>query len=134
MPLRCQQSPVTIGQLLYELRCPDHFANLSPSIVGILRVFLCITLMAEICGDCVLGITGGICPVSRCCKRLLNGPCGGSTNGKCEISKEIDCAWQLVIDRLEALGRLDDYEKIQPIKDWSKDRAGGPRSFKLEDF
>ena len=51
-----------------------------------------------------------------------------------EISKELDCAWQLVIDRLEALGRLDDYEKVQPIKDWSKDRSGGPRSFKLEDF
>lgn len=88
----------------------------------------------QACGDCVLGVTGGVCPVSRCCKRLFNGPCGGSSDGKCEISKEIDCAWQLVVDRLEALGRLDDYEKVAPIKDWSKDRAGGPRSFKLEDF
>jgi ferredoxin len=88
----------------------------------------------QACGDCVLGLTGGVCPVSRCAKRLLNGPCGGSTNGKCEISKDTECAWQLVIDRLEALGRLDDYEKVQPIKDWSKDRAGGPRTFKLEDF
>ncbi|MCB2216465.1 methylenetetrahydrofolate reductase C-terminal domain-containing protein [Desulfofustis glycolicus] len=88
----------------------------------------------QACGDCVLGVTGGVCPVSRCAKRLLNGPCGGSTHGKCEISKDTECAWQLVIDRLEALGRLDDYEKVQPIKDWSKDRAGGPRTFKLEDF
>ncbi len=88
----------------------------------------------QACGDCVLGVTGGVCPVSRCCKRLFNGPCGGSSDGKCEISKEIDCAWQLVVDRLEALGRLDDYEKVAPVKDWSKDRAGGPRSFKLEDF
>lgn len=92
------------------------------------------TEKCQACGDCVLGVTGGVCPVSRCCKRLLNGPCGGSTNGKCEISKDLDCAWQLVINRLEALGRLDDYEKVQPIKDWSKDRSGGPRSFKLEDF
>lgn len=92
------------------------------------------TEKCQACGDCVLGATGGICPVSRCCKRVLNGPCGGSSDGKCEISKDIDCAWQLVIDRLEALGKLDDYEKITPIKDWSKDRAGGPRSFKLEDF
>lgn len=92
------------------------------------------TEKCQACGDCVLGITGGICPVSRCCKRIFNGPCGGSTNGKCEISKEIDCAWQLVVDRLEALGKMDEYEKITPVKDWSKDRAGGPRSFKLEGF
>lgn len=92
------------------------------------------TEKCQACGDCVLGVTGGVCPVSRCCKRLFNGPCGGSSNGKCEISKDIDCAWQLVVDRLEALGKLDDYEKLAPIKDWSKDRAGGPRSFKLEDF
>ena len=92
------------------------------------------TEKCQACGDCVLGVTGGVCPVSRCCKRLFNGPCGGSSNGKCEISKELDCAWQLVVDRLEALGRMDDYEKVQPLKDWSKDRAGGPRSFKLEDF
>ncbi len=92
------------------------------------------TEKCQACGDCVLGITGGVCPVSRCCKRVMNGPCGGSTNGKCEISKDIDCAWQLVIDRLEALGKLDDYEKITPIKDWSKDRSGGPRSFILEDI
>jgi hypothetical protein len=51
------------------------------------------------CGQCILAMTGGICPVSRCAKRLFNGPCGGSTKGKCEISKEVDCAWQLIIDR-----------------------------------
>ena len=92
------------------------------------------TEKCQACGDCVLGVTGGVCPVSRCCKRLFNGPCGGSADGKCEISKELDCAWQLVVDRLEALGKMDDYEKVMPLKDWSKDRAGGPRSFKLEDF
>ncbi len=92
------------------------------------------TEKCQACGDCVLGITGGICPVSRCAKRLFNGPCGGSTTGKCEISKETECAWQLVVDRLELLGRLDTYEKVMPLKDWSKDRSGGPRSFKLEDF
>lgn len=88
----------------------------------------------QACGDCVLGKTAGVCPVSRCAKRVLNGPCGGSTTGKCEISKDVDCAWQLIINRLEALGKLDDYEKLSSIKDWSKDRSGGPRSFTLEDF
>ncbi len=92
------------------------------------------TEKCQACGDCVLGVTGGVCPVSRCAKRLFNGPCGGSTTGKCEISKDLECAWQLVVDRLEALGRLDSYEKLMPLKDWSKDRSGGPRSFKLEDF
>jgi ferredoxin len=85
------------------------------------------------CGQCILAETGGICPVARCAKRLFNGPCGGSTGGKCEISKETDCAWQLIVDRLQALGKMADYERIAPIKDWSKDRAGGPRKIVRED-
>ncbi len=110
------------------------YPALNTTFLGDVMVTGLFTEKCQACGDCVLGITGGVCPVSRCAKRLFNGPCGGSTTGKCEISKDTDCAWQLVIDRLEALGRLDDYEKVIPIKDWSKDRSGGPRSFKLEDF
>lgn len=87
----------------------------------------------QACGQCILAYTGGICPVARCAKRLLNGPCGGSAKGKCEISKDIPCAWQLIIDRLKALGRLEDYEKLTDIKDWSTDRAGGPRKVIKED-
>ena len=85
------------------------------------------------CGQCILAATGGICPVSRCAKRLLNGPCGGSTDGRCEISKDLDCAWQLIIDRLKELDRLQDYEQLSPIKDWSTERAGGPRKVVRED-
>jgi ferredoxin len=85
------------------------------------------------CGQCILARTGGICPVSRCAKRLFNGPCGGSSKGKCEIDKDIDCAWQLIIERLKALGCMDAYEEILPIKDWSTDRAGGPRKVVRED-
>ena len=88
----------------------------------------------QACGQCILGQTAGICPISRCAKRLLNGPCGGSTNGKCEINKEVDCAWQLIIDRLKELGRLDDYDVLVPIKDWSTERAGGPRKVIREDL
>ena len=91
------------------------------------------TERCQACGECILARTGGICPVSRCAKRLLNGPCGGATKGKCEINKELDCAWQLIIDRLKALGKMDDYEKITPIKDWSTERAGGPRKVVRED-
>jgi ferredoxin len=86
------------------------------------------------CGDCLLARTGGICPVSRCAKRVMNGPCGGSTRGKCEISQELDCAWQLIIDRLKALERLEDYETLAPLKDWSTERAGGPRRIVREDL
>ena len=85
------------------------------------------------CGKCVLAKTGGICPVSRCAKRLFNGPCGGSTKGHCEINKDLVCGWQLIVDRLKELGKLDDYETLTPIKDWSTERAGGPRKVVRED-
>jgi ferredoxin len=91
------------------------------------------TERCQACGNCMLAITGGICPVSRCAKRILNGPCGGSSKGKCEIDSNLDCAWQLIIDRLKALDRLEDYEKVYSIKDWSTDRAGGPRKVVRED-
>jgi len=91
------------------------------------------TERCQACGSCLLATTGGICPISRCAKRLLNGPCGGSTTGKCEINQDIDCAWQLIVDRLQALEKIDEYEKLAPIKDWSTDRAGGPRKVKRED-
>ncbi len=91
------------------------------------------TERCQACGQCILGQTAGICPVSRCAKRLLNGPCGGSTNGKCEINSELPCAWQLIIDRLVAMDKMDDFEKLMPIKDWTTDRAGGPRKVVRED-
>lgn len=86
------------------------------------------------CGQCILGETAGICPITRCAKRLLNGPCGGSTQGHCEINKDVPCAWQLIIDRLKALGRLDEYDKLLSIKDWSTERSGGPRKIVREDL
>jgi ferredoxin len=86
------------------------------------------------CGDCVLDRTGGICPIARCSKSLLNGPCGGSTDGKCEIDKEVECGWQLIIDRLKELDLLDRYEEVTPVKDWSTSRDGGPRKRVREDL
>lgn len=86
-----------------------------------------------LCGDCVLHRTGGICPIIRCSKSILNGPCGGSQHGKCEISKDVDCAWQLIYDRMKKLGKLDKLMEIQPPKDWSTSRDGGPRRAVRED-
>jgi ferredoxin len=85
------------------------------------------------CGDCLLGFTGGICPVARCAKGLLNGPCGGPRDGLCEINlaREFDppvpCAWLQIHDRLLALGQLDRLLDLAGPKDWSKGGAGGPR-------
>lgn len=70
------------------------------------------------CGECVLAYTGGICPVTRCAKGLFNGPCGGTNNGKCEISQDIPCAWVDIYERLKGQNRLDDIMKIQPPMMW----------------
>jgi hypothetical protein len=88
----------------------------------------------QACGNCVLDKTGGICPITRCSKSLLNGPCGGSSNGKCEIDAEIDCAWQLIYDRLKELNSLGIFEEVIPVKDWSVSRDGGPRRIIREDL
>jgi len=68
------------------------------------------------CGHCILGETAGICPITACHKHLLNGPCGGTNKGKCEIDKNRDCAWTLIYQRLGAQGRLDLMRKYQPIR------------------
>ena len=86
------------------------------------------------CGECVLDKFGGVCPIARCSKSILNGPCGGSADGKCEVDPEhIDCAWQLIYDRLEKLGQLDALEEVEPLKDWTTSRDGGPRTITRED-
>ena len=85
------------------------------------------------CGDCMLHFFGGVCPLARCSKQLLNGPCGGSREGKCEINPELPCAWQTIIDRLDRFGSLDRLEQIYPPKDWSRKQGGGPRKIKRED-
>jgi len=72
------------------------------------------------CGECVLNITGGICPVTRCAKGLLNGPCGGSDKGKCEVDKNKDCAWILIYNRLKELNMLENMKISRPVKDYSK--------------
>lgn len=77
------------------------------------------------CGDCVLEYTGGICPIARCSKQLLNGPCGGSQGGRCEVSPDIPCAWQLIIERLTKLGKLEKLEEIRPPKNWKVSLTGG---------
>ena len=68
------------------------------------------------CGQCVLGNTGAICPITKCAKSLVNGPCGGAKNGKCEVNPENDCAWILIYNKLKELGQLDKLEKMYDSK------------------
>jgi len=86
------------------------------------------------CGECILGITAGICPIARCAKSLLNGPCGGSEDGHCEVDPETPCAWQLIHDRLHHLGRLEVLMNPQPPNNWKASRDGGPRRIIRDDL
>jgi ferredoxin len=72
------------------------------------------------CGECELGKFAGICPMTQCAKGLLNGPCGGSHDGKCEVEPEHDCAWVLIYERLKDLGEIDKFKEIAEPKDWSQ--------------
>jgi ferredoxin len=81
------------------------------------------------CGDCVLELTGLICPVTRCPKALLNGPCGGQDKGKCEVDKDKDCAWILIYNELKKQNKLGLFKQVKPPKDHSKSLK--PRSLSL---
>jgi len=74
----------------------------------------------SMCGDCIEDLFGGFCPVSRCPKSMLNGPCGGSIDGKCEVDSNIDCVWDLIYKRLKEKKQLQLLKIIQEPKDWSK--------------
>lgn len=73
----------------------------------------------SICGECILDKTGGICPITACPKGLLNGPCGGTNEGKCEVSPDVDCAWVKIYNRMKRLDQLEDLKKPLKPKNWS---------------
>jgi len=82
------------------------------------------------CGQCILGETAGICPITTCHKGLVNGPCGGTNNGKCEVDKEKDCAWTLIYERLKEQGRLDLMHMYQPPRNYQV--TPRPRTIKIQ--
>jgi ferredoxin len=118
----------------------EHFPN-TWVVPGLNTTFLGIPLEQGVweercaaCGDCILGLTGGICPIARCSKSLLNGPCGGSEDGHCEIDPDVPCAWQLIFDRLTSMGKQDVLLELQKPKNWQVSRDGGPRKIIREDL
>jgi len=80
----------------------------------------------SLCGECIVEFTGGLCPITLCAKSLLNGPCGGAENGKCEVDKNRDCGWVLIYERLKKLGRLDLLRRYSEPKNnsrWARSRT-----------
>jgi ferredoxin len=109
------------------------YPGLNTQFIGILESQGVWTEKCAGCGACRLGEFAGICPLTRCAKRLLNGPCAGSRDGKCEVREDLDCAWQLIYDRARGLGILDRFEAIAVPQDWSTSLDGGPRKVIRED-
>lgn len=107
--------------------------GVNTTFIGVLESQGVFTEECSGCGNCELAIFGGVCPITRCSKKLLNGPCGGSRHGICEVSPDTECAWQLIIERLEALGQVHNLRCYISPKDWSASNAGGPRRLVRED-
>ena len=116
-------------------RYPDTpvYAGLDTEFLGILESRGVWTEKCMQCGECVLSDFGGICPVTRCAKHMLNGPCGGSREDRCEIRNDQPCAWQLIYKRMKNINQMDKIRKEYPVKDWKKSIDGGSRTIIRED-
>lgn len=86
------------------------------------------------CGTCGIHNFGGLCPVARCAKSLLHGPCGGSSSGICEVHKETECIWDSIVRKKMEQGQLDDLLGVKPAKNWKTARDGGPRKSVREEL
>ena len=109
------------------------YAGLDTKFIGILEERGIWAEKCAACGTCVLHEYGGICPITRCAKHEMNGPCGGSREDRCEVHPDRVCAWQLIYTRLKAINQIDRLKLIRMSKDWSTSLAGGPRVIVRED-
>jgi ferredoxin len=109
------------------------YAGLNTAFLGILEERGLWAEKCAACGACVLHEFGGICPITRCAKHMLNGPCGGSREDRCEVRADRPCAWQLIYQRLRNIGQLDRLKKEQPPKSWNHSLSGGPRVIVRDD-
>ena len=109
------------------------YAGLNTAFLGILEERGVWAEKCAACGSCVLDKYGGICPLTRCAKHMLNGPCGGSREDRCEVRPDLPCAWQLIYTRLKGIGQLDKLKQIESPKNWNSSLNGGPRVITRED-
>jgi len=135
--LRQNKAAVTEAEALVVLACGSGIQSISAStdqrvigalnsrFLGNVRRFGQYEEKCSLCGDCILNETAGICPVTTCAKGLLNGPCGGMEDGRCEADSEIDCAWVTIFERLQKQQRPGVFARTVPPKDWSRQRKPG---------
>ena len=100
------------------------FPGVNTQFVGVTRDIGWYEERCKTCGDCVLGLTAGICPVTMCSKSLFNGPCGGPQDGHCEVDPDTPCAWIAIFERLQAQGRLATITDIHPAREWQNQTPG----------
>lgn len=135
--LRQHRAQVEEADALLVLACGAGIQSISSStekrvigglnslFLGNIRRFGQYEEKCSLCGECILNETAGICPVTTCAKGLLNGPCGGMEDGRCEADREIDCAWHLIFERLKQQGRKGVFRRAVPAKNWGKVRKPG---------
>jgi len=115
--LSCGSGAQTISEIIDNI---DVIPGTDTIFLGEIKRLVDFEKRCTLCGDCIQDLFGGVCPISRCPKSMLNGPCGGSVDGKCEVSSDLDCIWDIIFKRLAEKGRLDRLKEIKKPKDWSK--------------
>jgi ferredoxin len=111
LSLACGAGVQTMAELFQER---PVYPAVNTKFIGMNEGFGSWSEMCLACGDCILDLTGGICPIARCPKSLLNGPCGGTQDGKCEVDRNKDCAWTLIYQQLKRQGKLELMKKYRP--------------------
>jgi ferredoxin len=112
--LSCGVGVQTVTELLGKIAIP----GLNTKFIGMTEHIGAFYQRCLACGDCILDETGGICPISRCPKGLLNGPCAGHMDEKCEVDREKDCAWVLIYKRMKDLGQLDKFRAFRKPRNY----------------
>lgn len=113
----CGNGVQTVSELLSDV---DVFSGTDTLFLGEVKRISSFERRCNLCGECINHEFGNYCPISRCPKKMLNGPCGGSIDGKCEVDSDLDCVWSLIYSDLKKKGRLNDLKKLIEPKDWSK--------------
>lgn len=114
--LACGNGVQTVSEILEDV---DVITGTDTLFLGEIKRSNEFEIRCVMCGECIQDLFGGLCPVSRCPKEMLNGPCGGSIAGKCEVDPDIDCVWDVIYKRLKEKGQLQRLKEIRKPKDWS---------------
>ena len=122
--LACGNGVQTVAELIQDV---DVVSGTDALFLGEIKRLGDFERRCNLCGECIVDLFDGLCPLSRCPKGMLNGPCGGSINGKCEISEDLDCVWDLIFKRLKDDNNLHKLKDIVEPKDWSKSVEMGRR-------